>query len=101
LTDCVGIPVNLDALALLPAITATKWTNVNLGQARDLVVERWTVNDLAFLELSMRTDTAADASAAQAVLEDEVLRRNLRRADETESKTTRVLQELVSDASAR
>jgi hypothetical protein len=64
LLDCAGTPINLDALTLLPPVAATRWTNLRVGRVRDVVAERWIIDDLDFLELSIRTDTVADAQPA-------------------------------------
>jgi hypothetical protein len=58
-------PINLDAPTLLPLVAATRWKKVRVGSVRDVIVERWTIDDLDFLELSIRSDTVADAPAAQ------------------------------------
>jgi hypothetical protein len=96
LADCAGMPINLDALTLLPLVTATRWTKVRVGSVRDVVAERWIVDDLDFLELSIRSDTVADAPAAQQELEREVRALNLQPDDDNKSKTERVLTHLAS-----
>jgi hypothetical protein len=90
------MPINLDALTLLPLVTATRWTKVRVGSVRDVVAERWIVDDLDFLELSIRSDTVADAPAAQQELEREVRALNLQPDDDNKSKTERVLTHLAS-----
>jgi hypothetical protein len=57
LRDCCPIPVNLETLALLPPVIATRWKSVDAAPAGlDLRAERWTVDDLDFLELSLTCD---------------------------------------------
>jgi hypothetical protein len=95
LSDCAGMPINLDALTLLPLVAATRWKKVRVGSVRDVVVERWIVDDLDFLELSIRSDTVADAPAAQQELEREVGALNLQPDSDSKSKTERVLAHLA------
>jgi hypothetical protein len=59
------------------------------------VAERWIVDDLDFLELSIRSDTVADAPAAQQELEREVRALDLRPDSDNRSKTERVLTHLA------
>jgi hypothetical protein len=95
LADCAGTPINLDALTLLPLITATRWKKVRVRNVRDVVAERWTIDDLDFLELSIRSDTVADAPAAQQELERAVGALNLQPDSDSKSKTERVLNYLA------
>jgi hypothetical protein len=95
LADCSGMPINLDALTLLPLVTATRWKKVRVGSVREVVAERWIVDELDFLELSIRSDTVADAPAAQQELEREVRALNLQPDNANESKTERVLAQLA------
>ena len=69
LTDCAGMRIDLDALILLPAIAATRWENVRVDDVDDVVVERWTLGALDFLELSIRKKTIEKAQRAQKNLE--------------------------------
>lgn len=94
-SDCAGAPINLDALTLLPLVTATRWKKVRVGSVRDVVAERWIVDDLDFLELSIRSDTVADAPAAQQELERGVRALNLQPDNANKSKTERVLAQLA------
>lgn len=89
------MPINLDALTLLPLVAATRWKKVRVGSVRDVVVERWTIDDLDFLELSIRSDTVADAPAAQQELERAVGALNLQPDSDSKSKTERVLTHLA------
>jgi hypothetical protein len=94
LSDCAGMPINLDALTLLPPIAATRWEEVRVREVADVVVERWTVGKLDFLELSIRKDTVEEAREAQAELDGAVRSLGLERDDE-QSKTERVLAHLA------
>jgi hypothetical protein len=94
LSDCAGMPINLDALTLLPPIVATRWEEVRVREVADVVVERWTVGKLDFLELSIRKDTVEEAREAQAELDGAVRSLGLERDDE-QSKTERVLAHLA------
>jgi hypothetical protein len=97
---CAGTPVNLSALTMLPAVSAMRWPTFAVAEpgAPDLDVraERWTLEELDFLELSIAVDLT-EAAAAQAALLAFVERKGLRvSADET--KTTQVLRRLVAMA---
>jgi hypothetical protein len=46
LSDCAGMPINLDALTLLPPVTAIRWENVRVQRLEGVVAERWTIDDL-------------------------------------------------------
>jgi hypothetical protein len=89
------MPINLDALTLLPPIAATRWEEVRVGEVADVVVERWTVDELDFLELSIRKDTVEEAQEAQAKLERAIRALGLERDDEQKSKTELVLAHLA------
>jgi hypothetical protein len=95
LSACGPAKVNLDQLTLLPFIDARRWNEVCVGDVPDVVVERWTVDDLDFLELSIKADDPATARAEQQRLEDAVAALGLKRDDADESKTQRVLTHLV------
>jgi len=95
LSDCAGMPITLDALTLLPAVEAARWEEVRVGDVEDVVVERWTIDELDFLELSIRKDTVEEAQEAEAELERGVRALELERDDEHASKTERVLAHLV------
>jgi hypothetical protein len=71
LSDCAGTPINLDGLTPLPLVAATRWKKVRVGSVRDIIAERWIINDLDFLELSIRSGTVADAWSAREELERE------------------------------
>jgi len=95
LSDCAGIPINLDALTLLPPVEATRWKEIRVQDVEDVVVERWTIDELDFLELSAKKDTVEEAREAQARLEQAVGALGLERDEEHASKTERVLAYLV------
>ncbi len=95
LSDCAGMQINLEALTLLPPVAATRWDGVRVQGVKDVVAERWTIDDLDFLELSIKVGTAEKAQAAQDELERGIRALNLERDDENESKTERVLAHLL------
>jgi len=95
LSDCAGMQINLNALTLLPPITALRWDKVRVQRLQDVVAERWTVDDLDFLELSIRRDTVEEALPAQEALERGIQELNLERDDQNKSKTELVLAHLV------
>ncbi len=54
LRDCCDARVDLDALTLLPPVTARRWKRVAAAPAElEVRAERWTVDDLDFLEFSV------------------------------------------------
>jgi hypothetical protein len=53
LAQCAKVPVCLSQLVALGPIASTKWSDVRVGDI-EADVERWTVADLDFLELSIR-----------------------------------------------
>ncbi len=61
----------------------------------DVVAERWTIDDLDFLELSIRADTVAEARTKQENLEREIRALDLEPDNASESKTEPVLTHLV------
>ena len=67
---------------------------------RDVVAERWIIDDLDFLELSIRSDTVADAPPTQQELEREVRALNLQPDNGNKSKTERVLTHLAGSKPA-
>ena len=69
LSECGSSPVNIDALTLLPLIDTSRWEHVRFGGVSDVVVERWTIDDLDFLELSIKTDDKDQAPTQQERLE--------------------------------
>jgi predicted nucleic acid-binding protein len=96
--ECAGTFVNLTALTMLPAVSAMRWPTFTVpgpaGPALDVRAERWTVQDLDFLELSIAVEVQA-AQAAQAALLAFVEGKGLQPSG-GEAKTTQVLQRLVT-----
>jgi hypothetical protein len=76
-------------------VSTSRWKDVRLDRVSDDVVERWTIDDLNFLELSIRADDADRARAEQQQLEEAVEALGLERDDADGSKTQRVLAHLV------
>ncbi len=68
LSDCTGVPINLDALTLLPLVGATRWEDVEVQGVKKVVAERWTIDELDFLELSLKKGSIDKARSAQAEL---------------------------------
>jgi hypothetical protein len=75
-------------------VAATRWQDVRVGDVDEVVVERWTLDDLDFLELSIRKKSVDKAESAQRKLEQELAALDLERDDDT-SKTERVLKHLL------
>jgi hypothetical protein len=97
LAACSVVPVNLDAVTLLPPVGAVRWQPFQeplAGQTWDLRAERWTVDALDFLELSI-VAKIDDAAPVQAAFESFVRSRGLAIHDSQETKTRRVLEHLV------
>ena len=96
LRDCAGVHVNLGTLTVLPPVIATRWKEV-AGAPAGLKVraERWTVDDLDFLELSVVADIE-NARTKQAALTEYVRSLDLVVDEREESKTRTVLKKLVS-----
>ena len=95
--DLAGVDVDLfvhrGAVLVEPALHS-RWQADN--RAHDVDAERWTVDGLDFLELSIRvTSGADDATAAQRTLEDEVAGRGLEFEDNDKPKTERVMRRLA------
>ena len=100
ISECAEAAVNLATLTMLPAVSALRWPTFTVPRpglsALDVRAERWTVDDLDFLELSVVADVAA-APAAQAALIAFLEGKGLTPGT-GEAKTTRVLQTLVARA---
>lgn len=90
-----GDAVNLDALTLLPLVTATRWEDVRVQQLGGVVAECWTIDDLVFPELSITRDTVTEALFAQEALERGTRVPKIADDDERKSKTELVLAHLV------
>ena len=96
LDDCASIQVNVDVLTLLPGVTARRWKPVTIGGIDEGVdLERWTVDDLDFLELSVKISSERQAEVAQRRLEAELTRRGVPTSEARETKTALVLARLV------
>ena len=95
LADCAGATVNLDTLTVLPPVTAVRWKNVAAApEELGLRAERWTVDELDFLELSV-VAPVEEASAKQAAVGQFVESLGLDVPDEQETKTRQVIEHLV------
>jgi hypothetical protein len=97
--QCAAVRVNVEALSLLPAVSAQRWPTFSApGGASELQVraERWTVQDLDFLELSVVAEVE-QAEESQAALETFVASKGLTPAA-GEAKTTQVLKVLMAQA---
>ncbi|MGR7027096.1 hypothetical protein [Geodermatophilus sp. URMC 62] len=99
LRDCADVPVQLAALTVLPPVAATRWKEVRSAPT-DLGVraERWTVDHLDFLELSVVARAPAEAAARQHALTGFVLSCGLPADPQPQSKTGQVLDHLVRRA---
>lgn len=86
--------VDLNPLRVLGPIDAVKWEPEPHGFSRDLVVERWSVDELEFLELSVRTDEPDEAEQVQAELDRFLRKRDLLLGVVQETKTRTVLEYL-------
>jgi hypothetical protein len=96
LHDCADVHVNLDALTVLPAVTASRWKDVEAAPPElGVRAERWTVDHLDFLELSVVADID-DAHARQAALARFVTSLDLAVDQGQQSKTKQVLRHLVA-----
>lgn len=98
LRDCSEFAVDLGTLTALPAVTATRWRSVAAAPpGLEVRAERWTVDDLDFLELSVAVDLA-EARAQQEALTGFVRARGFEPDPAAESKTARVVEHLVTRA---
>jgi hypothetical protein len=99
--DCSGMLVNLAALTVLPPVSAMRWPTFDVAAAGDSVLEvraeRWTWQELDFLELSIAVAAVETAQAAQAGLVGFVESKGLQPSSGA-PKTTLVLQRLVAEA---
>jgi len=99
LRECLGYSVNLAELTRLPPITAMRWKKTAAPDILKVRAERWTVDHLDFLELSI-VASADDAPAKQRTLTEFVQSLDLTIKDDQESKTEQVLLHLVETAIA-
>lgn len=104
--DCAPPGAHADRLIALGPISATKWKDLKFG-ALDVTMERWTVLDMDFLELSVRAkpergETTQDvqnrATSMQRELQQAVIERGVVISERRENKTERVLTALASSA---
>jgi hypothetical protein len=96
LRDCSSAAVNLKALTVLPPVIATRWDSVEKAPGQlGVRAERWTVDDLDFLELSTVAKQPGEADSRQSALLDYVHSLGLAVDSNPESKTDRVLKHLV------
>jgi hypothetical protein len=97
--DCADVGVNLAALTPLGPVAATRWKNVDLGGA-EVDAERWELDGLDFLEVSIRVAAPApDASARQLELEQVLRDLGATFAVDQQPKTSLVLERLVARGS--
>jgi hypothetical protein len=100
--ECAGARVNVDVLSPLPAVSAMRWPTFTVpgpgGGQLKVRAERWKVDTLDFLELSIAVDVDS-AQASQKALEAFVAGRGLQAAT-GESKTSQVMQVLMASAAA-
>jgi hypothetical protein len=96
LADCAGASINLGTLTVLPPVTAARWgKKVTVGPPElELRAERWTVDDLDWLELSA-VAAVRDASAKQAAILEFVNSLGLSVPQDQEPKTRQVMNHLV------
>jgi hypothetical protein len=103
LTESTESRVNLNALTMLPAVSATRWEPFRASASDpelDIRAERWVVADvLDFLELSIIAGVD-EAEPRQAALEEFVRSRDLGLDPTNETKTRRVLEYLITIALA-
>ena len=94
--ECAPVPVNLDALTPLVGVTAHRWKPVKVKGVKEKVdVERWTVEELDFLEFSVKLGSLDDAESTQRRLEDELRRRGVPVSSARQTKTALVLGRLA------
>jgi hypothetical protein len=98
--QCAGARVNLDVLSPLPAVSAMRWPSFSVpvrgGDDLKVRAERWTIDALDFLELSIAVDVDK-APSSQKALEDFVAGKGLRAAA-GEAKTSQVMALLMASA---
>jgi hypothetical protein len=95
LVDCASVTINLDALTVLPPVTAVRWKNIAAApQELGLRAERWTVADLDFLELSA-VAPVEEAASKQDAIHHFLSSLGLEIPDEREPKTRQVMEHLV------
>jgi hypothetical protein len=94
LAQCADIRVHLGGLVALGPITAVRWKDVTVGDFL-AVAERWTVDDLDFLELSIREKGGRiKALATQAAFVAALRASDVPVGDDQQTKTRTVLEHL-------
>jgi hypothetical protein len=96
LVDCAGATINLSTLTVLPPVTAIRWgKNVSVGPPElELRAERWTVDDLDFLELSA-VEGVENAATKQAAILEFIDSLGLSVPEDQDPKTRQVMNHLV------
>lgn len=94
LADGSPIRINLDVLTLLPPVTAVRWPEFEVDPKLSVRAERWTVDDLDFLELSIVADPD-EAADRQAALHQYVTAHGFQPDPTAETKTRSVVGHLV------
>lgn len=94
LSECADIRVALEETTVLKPIAATQWKGLTLGAVTDVAAERWIVDGLDFLELSIRVP-ADTAAAQQRAFTDEIASRGLTLDANDKSKTVRVMRRVA------
>ncbi len=102
--ECCGAPFNLDTLNVLPSVSARRFPAFEVpgpvNSRLSVRAERWTIDQLDFLELSIATTDALVAEAGEAALRAHLSGMGILLAD-GEPKTTQVMQLLVRQAAGR
>ena len=93
--------LGFDGLELLDPIRARKWRAGDGRLDDEVEAELWELDDLRFLELSMRVKTEDDPERAKRRLEESVQNHGLAIDAKQQTKTSAVLQRLVTTATAR
>ena len=95
--ECASVPVNLNALTPLVGVTAHRWKPVKVKGIKEKVdVERWTLDELDFLELSVKLSSLDNAESTQLRLEDELRLRGVPVSSVRQTKTALVLGRLAA-----
>jgi hypothetical protein len=101
LAACADHRVVLDALTALDPIEATRWKDVEVGKFTTMV-ERWTLEGLDFLELSVQLEAGSTEDPLDRLIafSTAVAARGLNPFSRHEAKTRRVLEHLAHRAGA-
>lgn len=101
LAACADRHVVLDALTPLGPIEATRWKDVEVGQFTTMV-ERWTLEGLDFLELSIQLEAGSTEDSVDRLIafSTAAAARGLNPFSRQETKTRRVLEHLAHRADA-